>query len=212
MKRLTTTSYALLGLLSLRTWSAYDLANQMQRGMSLIWPRAERGLYEEPKNLVAHGLARATVRRSGARRRTEYSITDEGRQALSGWLARPSAPPQLESESLVRLLFVDSGTLADAHVALQVLDEHAASISRVVRDVSAGYLAGEGPFPERVHLVALTGRFLLEYARALERYADWARGQVAGWDDVRAAEASPRMRQVLAELHAATSSPGEPVR
>ena len=42
---LTTTSYAVLGLLCLRDWSTYELNKQMQRSMRLWWPRAEsRGL------------------------------------------------------------------------------------------------------------------------------------------------------------------------
>ena len=46
---LTTTSYAILGLLSLRPWTTYELAQQMQRALGQFWPRAESKLYEEPK-------------------------------------------------------------------------------------------------------------------------------------------------------------------
>jgi DNA-binding PadR family transcriptional regulator len=56
---LTTTSFALLGLLSVRPWSAYELTGQMKRGMRHTWPRTETRVYQEPKNLVAHGLANA---------------------------------------------------------------------------------------------------------------------------------------------------------
>lgn len=59
MRRLTTTSYAILGLLAVRPRSAYGLVEQMKRSnIRLLWPRAESKLYEEPKNLVAHRLAR----------------------------------------------------------------------------------------------------------------------------------------------------------
>ena len=57
--RLTTTSYALLGWLSVRPSSTYELATQMRANLSLFWPRAESRLYAEAKNLVAHGLAGA---------------------------------------------------------------------------------------------------------------------------------------------------------
>ncbi len=56
----TTTSYALLGLLGLRDWTTYELARQVQRSLHWFWPRAERKLYDEPKRLVADGLATAT--------------------------------------------------------------------------------------------------------------------------------------------------------
>ena len=48
----STTSYALLGLLSLRSWTTYELAKQVQRSIGWFWPRAERKLYDEPKRLV----------------------------------------------------------------------------------------------------------------------------------------------------------------
>lgn len=65
---LTTTSYAILGLLSVRPWSTYELAQQMDRSLGRIWPRAQSKLYEEPKKLVRLGLAEATKGRSGGGR------------------------------------------------------------------------------------------------------------------------------------------------
>ena len=53
---LTTTSYAILGLLAIKPWSTYELAQQMDRSLGRIWPRAQSKLYEEPKKLVARGL------------------------------------------------------------------------------------------------------------------------------------------------------------
>src|SRR5262249_58964926 len=97
-KPLTTTSYALLGLLRLRPWTTYELAKQVQRGLGWFWPRAERKLYDEPKRLVAAGLAAAAEERTGRRPRTVYSITPAGRRALRAWLAEPSAPPPPRTE------------------------------------------------------------------------------------------------------------------
>ena len=37
---LTSTSYALLGLLAVKPWTTYELAQQMDRTMSRFWPRA----------------------------------------------------------------------------------------------------------------------------------------------------------------------------
>src|SRR5881394_3396566 len=82
----TTTSQALLGLLSLRSWTTYELAKQVQRSIGWFWPRAERKLYDEPKRLVAAGLAKSTAEMTGARPRTVYTITARGRKALQRWL------------------------------------------------------------------------------------------------------------------------------
>ena len=83
---LTTTSYAILGLLTIKPWSTYELAKQMQRDR-FVWPRAESNLYAEPKKLIAHGFASAHSEPRGKRRRTVYSITPGG-QAGPRRLAR----------------------------------------------------------------------------------------------------------------------------
>src|SRR5262245_49214194 len=118
---LTATSFAILGLLSVQEWSAYELTAQMTRGMRYTWPRAETRIYQEPKNLAAHGLARSRTELNGRRARTVYSITAKGRTALRRWLAESSAPPQFESEALVRTTFADAGTKAALLATLQEL-------------------------------------------------------------------------------------------
>ena len=57
-------------------------------------------LYEEPKKLVAHGLARAEDASVGRRPRTRYTITARGRRALAAWVREPGAGPSLEFEQL----------------------------------------------------------------------------------------------------------------
>ena len=82
---LTTTSYAVLGLLALRPWTTYELAQQMDRALGQFWPPARSKLYEEPKKLVTHGLAIATRESTGRRPRTVYSITNRaGGRSPSG--------------------------------------------------------------------------------------------------------------------------------
>ena len=79
---LTTTSFAILGLLAVQPWATYDLAKLMRRLLHFFWPRAESNLYAEPKRLVAAGLAEAREEWNGDRRRTVYSITDPPIKAL----------------------------------------------------------------------------------------------------------------------------------
>src|ERR1700730_16761929 len=102
---LTTTSYAVLSLLALRSWTTYELAQQMKRDLHWFWPRAESNLYLEPKKLVGHGLARAEKRYRGRRPSTVYKITPAGRRALTEWVRERGNPgPVLEFEAIVRVL------------------------------------------------------------------------------------------------------------
>jgi PadR family transcriptional regulator AphA len=194
------TSYAILGLLSVRSWSAYELTAQMKRGMRFTWPRAETRIYQEPKNLVAHGLARSSVEAKGRRERTIYTITPNGRAALRRWLEQPSAPPQFESEALLRTTFADSGTRDALLSTLRGLREQVASHYEQLGAQVEDYLNTGGPFPERLHLIALVGKFIIEHLAHLERWADWAEEQVQGWPDVGPATRVPVPVEVFHEI------------
>jgi PadR family transcriptional regulator AphA len=116
LPKLTTTSFALLGLLRRRPWSAYELTRYMRSSiLRAIWPRAESHLYSEPKALEKRGFVTSHQEKNGARKRTVYSITDDGLAALSHWLhEQRESEFRFEYELLVRFAFAeytDSGQL-----------------------------------------------------------------------------------------------------
>jgi PadR family transcriptional regulator AphA len=110
LPKLTTTSFALLGLLQRRPWSAYELTGYMRNSiLRAVWPRAESHLYSEPKLLERRGFASSHQEHTGARKRTVYSITEEGRAALSDWLQQErNSEFRFEYELLLRLAFAES--------------------------------------------------------------------------------------------------------
>jgi DNA-binding PadR family transcriptional regulator len=180
---LTTTSYAILGLLAVKPWTTHELVQQVERSLRRIWPRAASKLYEEPKKLVAHGYARATDDPVGRRPRTRYTITAKGRRALAAWLALPGDGPVLECEQLVKIHFADSGSKADVLANLEaarawVLEENEENLA-----TARAYLEGRGAFPERAALNQLSGRFLTEFYATVARWVHWASEIVATWPD-----------------------------
>lgn len=181
--RLTTTSYAILSLLALRSWSTYELAQQMSRSLGRIWPRAESKIYEEPKKLVEHGLARARQEQVGSRPRTVYSITPAGRRALSTWMAEPAAGPVLEWEQLVKVVFAENGTKADTLARLAEARAWAVAQNEESLATARAYASGEAEFQERVAINLLGGGFLTEYYRLVAEWAEWAAGIVEQWPD-----------------------------
>jgi len=180
----TTTSYAVLGLLSVQPFTTYQLAKQMERVLRDVWPRAGSVIYEEPKRLVALGWATASVERVGRRPSTTYAITAAGRRALRRWLGAPGGAPVAEFEALLKVAFADAGDLDALRNQLanirQLAEERAAYVAGRVRE----YAETGGPFPERLPVIALVARFHQEQAAALERWATWAEAEVAGWDGV----------------------------
>jgi DNA-binding PadR family transcriptional regulator len=196
MAPLTTTSHAILGLLAIKPWSTYELTQQMDRSLGRIWPRAVSKLYEEPKKLVAEGLARASEETVGRRSRTVYSITPKGRRALAAWLAEPGAGPVLEFEQLLKIFFSENGTKADALATLAATREWAQARSRESLDVGRKYEAGEGPFPQRAPQLELTSRFLTDFYALVGAWTQWASGVVEAWpDDPRQATPNPSVTE-----------------
>jgi PadR family transcriptional regulator, regulatory protein AphA len=213
-RALTSTSYAILGLLSLRPWTTYELAQQMERALGRFWPRAESKLYEEPKKLVAHGLAEAEAEAVGRRPRTRYSITPAGRRALRAWIPTPGAGPVVEFEGLIKVFFAEHGTKADLLATLTRTDEWLDAFYASAAGISQAYLAGEGGFPERLPWLILTGQFLEEIAEAVQRWVDWATEVVDGWpEDLRGAEPDWATLEAMAardEAYLPRARPREP--
>lgn len=180
---LTSTSYAILGLLAVKPWTTHELVQQIDRSLRRLWPRASSKLYEEPKKLVAHGYARATDDSVGRRPRTRYTITAKGRRALAGWLSQPGAGPVLECEQLVKIHFADSGTKADVLTHLEAMRTWVLEQNEENLATARAYLEDRGAFPERAALNQLPGRFLTDFYVTVANWVEWATGIVASWPD-----------------------------
>ena len=180
---LTTTSYAILGLLAVKPWSTYELTQQMERSLGHMWPRATSKLYEEPKKLVDHGLARAADEQVGRRRRTVYAITPKGRRALAAWLHDPGEGPVLEWEQLVKVFFSDNGTKADVLATLDAARQWAQARGTQTAVVGHQYEDGGGPFPERSAQHNVSVRFLIDFYALVADWSRWAQAVVETWPD-----------------------------
>jgi DNA-binding PadR family transcriptional regulator len=179
-----------LSILALRDHSTYDLTRQMRMSLHYMWPRAESNVYAEPKRLVAEGLASSREEWTGSRRRTIYSITEAGRAALADWLASPSSRQRYESEGLLKVLFAENGTKDDLLETIRGIREDALSVVEHFLQFADVYEAGEGEYPERFDLSALTARLLCEQQLVTVRWAAWAEEVVSSWESPSGADAS----------------------
>ncbi len=209
---LTTTSYAILGLLAVQSWSTYELTQQMDRSLGRFWPRAQSKLYEEPRKLVNLGLASCASEHVGRRPRTVYTITDDGRAELARWMAEPAAGPVLEFEQLLKLFLAESGTRDDALRRLAEAREWAVEQNALNLAAARAYREGVGPFEQRAAQGSLVGGFLTEFYALVAEWAERSAEVVARWpDDVSQARSDP---DLLAEIAAraawSESKPDEP--
>jgi PadR family transcriptional regulator AphA len=199
-ERPTSTSFALLGLLALQPWSAYELNQQMQRSLRLFWPRSAAHVYAEAKKLERLGYASAATTANGQRERTTYSITAAGRKALRSWLGTEPAEPLVEIEALVRILHADQGDREQLRSTIAITRGQMLQRYEAGADQVRGYLADGGPFPQRLHLIALLTSFYVEFAELVLDTCDRADAALASWPST---EAVGLTRDARAQLEAA---------
>jgi len=181
---LSPTSFAILGLLSIQPFTTYELAQQMDRTLSWFWPRAASMIYEEPKKLVNGGLATSQVTFTGKRRSTVYEITDAGRAELRDWLDTPAAGMRMEFEAMIKVAFADAGDVTQLRAAVREIRTDAEARVAEILDRSAEYATTGGPFPDRLPIVAITGKLLMDQYEAVVRWARWAEDAIGEWTGV----------------------------
>jgi PadR family transcriptional regulator AphA len=201
--RPTATSFALLGLLAVQPWTAYELVGQARRSLHHCWPRSEAHLYAELKRLVERGHADAEVEDGRRRKRTRYTITPLGRAALQEWMGTEPAPPLLEVEGLLRLFLADQGTKEDVRAALEATAKHVRTLHAGGTSVIRDQLATGGPFPQRLHLSPPLTAFFDDFYRLLIGCCEKTLAEVETWPDTKDVGLTPdgreRLQQILAK-------------
>ncbi|MGQ0465973.1 MAG: PadR family transcriptional regulator [Sporichthyaceae bacterium] len=198
-KDLPITSYAVLGLLAMRSWTGYELAQQSRRTLQHFWPKEDSVLYEEPRRLVRLGYATSTEDRAGGRARNRYAITDAGRAALTTWLAQPSTQaPRLVMEQVVRMMLAAQGTPEDMLRELLVVRAWASERMDTMLGISRAILAGESAFPDRDHINTLGCSFFLDVYAAVLQWSVLAEREVRAWPGASGFPAAPGSLAMLA--------------
>lgn len=90
MSKRNKSKYAILGMLSLKPMSGYDIKKNIERGVGNFWNESFSQIYPILKQLTVDGLATVSVeQQDGKPNRNVYSITDKGRDQLIEWLDEP---------------------------------------------------------------------------------------------------------------------------
>ncbi len=204
---LTTTSYAILGLLSLRPHSAYDLTTQARRSLRFVWPTSESQLYAEPKRLEREGLITVAREASGPHRsRKLYALTSDGRRALRAWLRSTPSPPAPASEILLRVVFADGADKAALLASLREYREAVTAQREIGRAFVAEHLEGRAPHLDRANLNTLWWVLIAEQFRLTLRWIDFTEREVKRWDDTEPRAFDRRTRHLARQIVV-----GEPV-
>jgi DNA-binding PadR family transcriptional regulator len=118
---LTTTEGVILGLLSERERSGYDLLKRAESSVAHMWAPAKSQLYAVLPRLVEAGLAsRRTVRQSPRPDKQVYRLTRAGREAVGDWLE--TTPPKSWDELMLKVFFAE---LCSREALFRQLDDYA---------------------------------------------------------------------------------------
>jgi PadR family transcriptional regulator, regulatory protein AphA len=103
------TRCAILGLLSRAPLSGYDIKKLIDLSISYFWNENFGHLYAVLRQMEREGLiTRQVMQTPGRPDRSVFSLTDEGRTALSDWLVREPEDPPTRIELLLQLFFAGS--------------------------------------------------------------------------------------------------------
>jgi PadR family transcriptional regulator, regulatory protein AphA len=150
----TAVTPVILGLLSPRPLSGYDIKTIVDRSTRFFWAASYGQIYPELKRLEAEGLVEGEDQPNGGRSRRVYSLTPAGREALHDWLLGSTVTVELRDESLLRLFFADALPSDQAQLLLEGRKRGHEEYLEVLRAIQA--LPG-GPDPTYVDLVLRWG-------------------------------------------------------
>ena len=112
-RRISSSSKALLGLLTIEPMSGYDLGQNVRASVGHIWSESYGQIYPNLKRLAAAGLVSSkTEKHKSKPDRQIYSITPKGRAHLVEWLCTPPQPEIPRNEMLLKLLFGSQVTVS----------------------------------------------------------------------------------------------------
>lgn len=133
-RRLSPTSYALLGYLSMTPMSGYDLTVAVRKSVDMFWQISKSQIYKELPLLEADGLvAGIDVAQDHYPDKRVYQLTPTGIATLDDWLANGALPaPVSKIPELLKLFFghrMDDDDIRSMLIATR--RDHVVSIARM---------------------------------------------------------------------------------
>ena len=124
----------ILGLLSLRSMTGYELKSTFDRSISYNWSSSSTQIYTALKGLEREGFVKSelVVQESKPNKRV-YQITPEGSRFLEEWLMSPMEFKYAKDEFLVRVFF---SNLIDDSQAVAILEQNLANMEKQVEELT----------------------------------------------------------------------------
>jgi DNA-binding PadR family transcriptional regulator len=116
---------AILACLTERPMTGYELAKTFDSSIGFFWKTDHQQIYRELSRLRDRGYIQGReVVQSGKPNKLVYTLTDDGRAAFRHWAARPSTPPSIKDDLLVRLNALDNVDIEPLRADLMARQEY----------------------------------------------------------------------------------------
>jgi DNA-binding PadR family transcriptional regulator len=136
-------------MLAGRPRSGYEIKQLVESSARFFWTASYGQIYPELKKLEKTGLITGDDTSTGARQRTTFKLTAEGKRAAREWIGSPPEVLEIRDEGLLKLFFagsIDSKRAAEiARERAAISREKAAQLSAIAEHVDA---AGQPEGPE----------------------------------------------------------------
>ena len=169
---LSATGKVILGMLAARPRSGYEIKQLVDNSARFFWAASYGQIYPELKRLEDAGLVVGSDASQGARQRTVYRLTAQGKRAAKDWIARAPEVFELRDEGLLALFFagvIDPSRAPEiARRRSEVAAESAAELRRLEQTLEDGNSEGPEASPDQGSLTVL--RYGIEMN---EWAADW---------------------------------------
>jgi DNA-binding PadR family transcriptional regulator len=207
-------------MLATRSWTGYELTQQVRRSLRFVWPTSEGHLYREQKRLVTLGWATVTAEPAGKRTRQRYSITAAGRRALRAWLDSEPEEPHFQVEGILRSFYADSAGPEQLSASMCTTAASAQEMLNELAGYASEYLAAGGPLemlegavrrgkfrgrpmhPERLHSVALALDITTQLLQTVTEFFTKSAEEVVEWPDTTDQSLTPATRRRLERVQA----------
>ena len=142
---LSPTARVILGFLGFEPMSGYEIKAFVDNSTRFFWAASYGQIYPELKRLAEAGLIEGEDRAHGERKRTVYSLTDAGREALAEWHASGDPIQETRDETLLKMFFADALGGEAAERSLEAKRDHHLAVAEQLREVERMKRArGEG--------------------------------------------------------------------
>jgi PadR family transcriptional regulator, regulatory protein AphA len=106
MPKVNKTKFAILGVLTLKSASGYDIKRFCDNSISMFWNENFGHIYPVLKRMEKEGLVTQTIEQNSSHpQRHLYAITTQGRDELSEWLMEPSEQSPARLDLLLKIFF-----------------------------------------------------------------------------------------------------------